>query len=57
MYDDEFVVVSRVHALLHPAKGQRSSKKLTVGLLTLRNSGFRGSPYAKELRVPWLSLR
>ena len=23
-------------------------------LLTLRSSGFHGSPYAKELRVPWL---
>ena len=27
-----------------------------MALLMLRNSGFHGSPYAKELRVPWLSL-
>ena len=28
----------------------------SMALLMLRSSGFHGSPYAKELRVPWLSL-
>ena len=28
----------------------------SMALLVLRSSGFHGSPYAKELRVPWLSL-
>ena len=27
-----------------------------MALLMLRSSGFHGYPYAKELRVPWLSL-
>ena len=53
-------------ALLMLYKELRVPRSSAMAFLTLRSSGFHGSPYAKELsngspyakelRVPWLSL-
>ena len=51
--------VVRIRMRMHIIRGEKwdlpQNEFGSMALLMLRSSGFHGSPYAKELRVPWLS--